>query len=392
MKNRLTRIVPLMLFSLAESACVSAVRPDAPPATGSVSAPVIDIAHAATLDQTLQKIVQERLVYVPETHTRNADHLLQLAALKALPADRLALGVEWIQARFQPVLDDFSAGRIDEAEMLRRTDYFNRWGYDYRLYRPIVRYARAHHIPIIALNASRELTDAIRDKSIDGVSPRLRKELPDHYDDSDQAYDRLLKEIFAQHQRKDANFARFREVQLTRDETMAQHITAYLDAHPEKQMLVLAGRGHIAGRHGIPRHVTRRTGIPGVIVSSYDPGLPVRSQADYLVLNDDRPLPPRGLIGALLNIDGPSIVIKGFTPGSAGKEAGLEKDDRIIAVNGQAVAGFSEFKLAMLEKNAGDTVTIRVQRKHLIGSDETLDFDIRLRGQNPSPHGHPKQP
>ena len=388
MKIRIIRIISLLLIGLLQGACVSAEGPRATTSPSGYSPPVLEMARAPTLQPVLAGLAGERLLYVPETHTRNADHLLQLSVIRALPAGRLALGVEWVQTRFQPALDDFIAGRIGEAEMLRRTAYFDRWGYDYRLYRPIVHYAREHHIPMIALNASRELTDAVRDKGIAGLDARLRSELPDQpYDLDDPEYDRLLRAVFEQHGREEGDFERFREVQLTWDESMAQSIARYLEEHPQRRMVVLAGRGHIAGRHGIPRRVTRRTGIRGVIIGSYDPGLPVKSQADFLVLNDAQPLPPRGLIGALLDIDGPRIVIKGFTPESAGREAGLEKGDRILAVDGRPVADFIEFKLAMLDRKAGDTATIRVRRKHLIGSDETLDFEIRLKGEQPPGHG-----
>ncbi len=383
MKSRFTRFL-LVLLTALQGACVSATRPDPAPADNGL---VLDTAQAPSLSGILPRLEGERLIYVPETHTRNADHQLQLAVLRALPPERTALGVEWFQARFQPALDDFIAGRIDEAGMLRRTGYFERWRFDYRLYRPIIRYARAHHIPIIALNASRELTDAIHASGIAGLSAEMKKALPDHYDYSDRAYDRILRRIFEQHRREDAAFERFREVQLTWDETMAQHIAEYLKAHPQRRMLVLAGRGHVAGRHGIPRRATRRSGIRGTIISSYDPGLPVRGQADYLVLNDDDPLPPRGLIGALLDIAGGRVMIKSFTPGSAGRAAGLEKGDRIIGVDGQTVSDFAQFKLAMLDKRAGDRVRLRVHRKHLIGHDEDLDIEVRLKGQNPSPHG-----
>lgn len=366
-------------MALLQSACVSATRPDEPPsipATGFV----IDTAHAPPLNRVLPGLLRGRLIYVPETHTRNADHLLQLDVLKALPPTQTALGVEWFQARFQPALDDYAAGRIGEAEMLRRTGYFDRWRFDYRLYRPIIRYAHEHHIPIIALNASRELTDAIHRSGIAGLSPKMKRALPDHYDYSDKAYDRLLRGIFDQHRGEDADFERFREVQLTWDETMAQHIADYLRQHPGRRMLVLAGRGHIAARHGIPRRVTRRSGIRGTIISSYDPGLPLKGQADYLVLNDDTPLPPRGLIGALLDIGKDQVRIKAFTPGSAGRAAGLEKGDRIIGVDGRPTRDFASFKLAMLDKKAGDAVAIRVRRSHLIRGDETLDIPVRLKG------------
>lgn len=388
MKKRITLLIPILLVSLLQSACVSAVRPVPSKATPD-SPLVVETASMSPLAKILEKLHGERLIYVGETHTRNADHLLQLSVLRSLPADNLALGLEWFQARFQPILEDFIAGRIDEAEMLRQTEYFDRWGFDYRLYRPIIQYAREHHIPIVALNASRELTNAIHDSGIKDIGPELKKELPGAYDYSDQAYDRHLREIFEQHRRGNADFERFRQVQLTWDETMAQNVADYLSAHPQRQMLVLAGRGHIAARHGIPNRVTRRTGISGAIIGSYDPGLPAQSQADYLVFNNEHPLPPRGLMGALLDIKDSRIVIKEFTPGSAAKDAGLKSGDRIVEVNGQPTQDFPRFKLLMLDKQPGDKVSVTVIRKGFFNGEERKTLEFPLKGApGHMPKGH----
>ena len=53
-----------------------------------------------------------------------------------------------------------------------------RWGYDYRLYAPIVRYARDNDLPLIALNASRELVDKVRRSGFDGIDGRSEPAYP----------------------------------------------------------------------------------------------------------------------------------------------------------------------------------------------------------------------
>lgn len=371
-----------------QGACVSAPTSPAEVASGDplAAALVVETATAPSLSRILARIRHERLLYVGETHTRNADHLLQLAVLKALPPVQTALGVEWFQARFQPALDDFVAGRIDEAEMLRRTEYFSRWGFDYRLYQPILRYARKQHIPIIALNASRELTGAIRDSGIAGLQPGMQRQLPDSYDYSDRVYDDVLREVFDQHRRKDADFERFREVQLTWDETMAQHVAGYLEKHPRRQMLVLGGRGHISARHGIPNRVTRRTGIRGLVILSHDPRRSARTEADYLVLDRERPLPPLGMMGALLDIE-KGIVITGFSHGSAAKAAGLEKGDRIVAVDGREVEDYVAFKLLMLDKKPGDRLKVTVEHKGWLVGQQRKTVEMVLKAPARIPGG-----
>ena len=259
---------------------------------------VVDTRESATLSALMTKLVDERVVYVGETHTAYEDHLLQLDVLRGMAAQpgELALGVEWIQARFQPVVDQFLAGDIDEAGFLRGIEYYDRWRFDYRLYRPLVAYARANAIPIIALNASKELTTEIGRVGIAGLSADLRAELPGEYDYSDTAYESALRDMFKMHPVGDGQFQRFLDVQLTWDETMAKNVADYLDGGPERRMLVLAGKGHVSGRSGIPNRVTRHTGERGVTIATFDPRARLFNKADFMVLANEQKLPPAGIV------------------------------------------------------------------------------------------------
>lgn len=63
--------------------------------------------------------------------------------------------------------------------MLIYTKYFERWRLDPRMYAPIFEYARQHRLRLVALNASKELTDRVGEVGIDGLSAEERAELPD---------------------------------------------------------------------------------------------------------------------------------------------------------------------------------------------------------------------
>ncbi|MGB5254087.1 MAG: ChaN family lipoprotein, partial [Sedimenticolaceae bacterium] len=58
---------------------------------------VVEPAKSATLPELMTKLRSERLIYVGETHTAYADHLLQLEVLRGMAArpEGLAVGVEW---------------------------------------------------------------------------------------------------------------------------------------------------------------------------------------------------------------------------------------------------------------------------------------------------------
>lgn len=332
----------------------------------------------------MERLTDQRLVYVGETHTAFADHLIQLEVLRGMAqrAEGLAVGVEWFQARFQPVLDDFLAGRIDEAEMLRLTEYYDRWRFDYRLYRPIVQFAKQQGIPIVALNASAELTSAISKHGINDLPTDLREQLPDSYDVSDKAYEDILRQSFLLHGRADdeASFQRFVEVQLTWDEVMAQNVSDYLAEDPDHRMLVLAGKGHIGGRRGIPSRVTRRTGLDGVTIGSYSPASNPFDVADYLVLAQDRNLPPAGLMRVLLDTRDDGVFVSGFSSDSPAKEAGFKTGDRLVSINGSPIRHFADVKIAMIDQQPGSEIEVTLSRDSLLGGDRTLSYRIELAG------------
>jgi uncharacterized iron-regulated protein len=349
---------------------------------------VVEPAKSATLPELMTKLRSERLIYVGETHTAFADHLLQLEVLRGMAArpEGLAVGVEWFQSRFQPVLDDFLAGKIDEAELLRRTEYYDRWRFDYRLYRPIIQFARDKGIPIIALNASRELTDEIQRVGINGLAEDIKQQLPDGYDFEDKVYEGQLREMFRLHDRDDALFQRFLEVQLTWDESMAQRVAGYLEANPDGRILVLAGKGHVSGRSGIPNRVTRRTGIQGTTIATFNPTSRMFNSADFLVLANQQVLPPTGLMRVLLDERDGGVFVKGFSEDSPAEIAGIEEGDQILAINGDPIEHYTDLKIAMLDRPPGSEISVTVRRDRLIGGDVNETVTFALAGAS-APHG-----
>ncbi len=349
---------------------------------------VVEPAKSATLPELMTKLRSERLIYVGETHTAFADHLLQLEVLRGMAArpDGLAVGVEWFQSRYQPVLDDFLAGKIDEAELLRRTEYYDRWRFDYRLYRPIIQFAKEKGIPIIALNASRELTSEIQRVGINDLAEDMKKQLPDGYDFEDKDYEGQLREMFNLHQRDESLFQRFLEVQLTWDESMAQRVADYLKANPDGRILVLAGKGHVSGRSGIPNRVTRRTGIQGTTIATFNPASRMFNSADFLVLANDQVLPAVGLMRVLLDERNGGVFVKGFSEDSPAETAGIEEGDQILAINGDPIEHYTDLKIAMLDQPPGGEISVTVRRERLIGGDINETVTFALAGASP-PHG-----
>lgn len=218
-------------------------------------------------------LLEARVVYVGEQHDRRDHHDIQLAILRALHAEdpSLAIGMEMFESAFQGALDAWVAGEIDEAELRRSTEYDERWGYDFSLYRPILEFARVHRVPVIALNAPREITRAVARGGLEALGEEDHARLPELVLD-DARHRRLVEGALAAHHGMGPELLeRFYLVQVIWDESMAASIAEVMqrDDAP-RRMVVFAGRMHVQGGLGIPKRAERRGVGPSRIVLPID--------------------------------------------------------------------------------------------------------------------------
>jgi uncharacterized iron-regulated protein len=225
------------------------------------------------LPEVLARLEAARVVYLGETHDDPANHALQAALVEALYArdPSLGLGLEMVQRPFQPVLDEYVAGSLDETQLLSRLGWDERWGYDFAFYRPFFDLARAHRLPLRALNARSELTRRIGREGLDALTPEERAELPET-DTTDAEHRAMVMAMLGDHPGlDDTKRERFYAAQLVWDETMAEEVARTLAApDAPRHFVVLAGTGHVARGLGIPKRAARRGATPFIVVLPAD--------------------------------------------------------------------------------------------------------------------------
>ncbi len=248
---------------LALGACAGAAEPE--------PLRIVDLrtGREAGFDRMVTDLAGARVVYVGEEHDRPEHHELQASIVRALHAHdpSLAVGMEMFQRPFQAALDAFVAGRIDEAELLRRTEWEERWGFGFEMYRPILEHARAHGLAVVALNAPKELTRAVARRGLGGLDDEERQALPE-IDEGDARHRDMVRAALEGHPGLDDELlGRFVAAQLVWDETMAEAVAETLarDGAPAR-MVVLAGRMHVLEGRGVPRRAARRGAEPFRIV------------------------------------------------------------------------------------------------------------------------------
>jgi uncharacterized iron-regulated protein len=110
-------------------------------------------------DEVFARTARAAHVILGETHDNPEHHRLQRAALERLPGPR-ALAMEQFDSEFQPAIDAARAKGAD-AEAVADAGHFDRKGWNWPLYRPLVEFALEHRWPIVAANLSRAEARAI---------------------------------------------------------------------------------------------------------------------------------------------------------------------------------------------------------------------------------------
>ena len=182
------------------------------------------------------------IIIVAENHTDESDHKLQLEVIREYFKydKKIIIAMEMFQQPFQKYLDDYTDGKIDLNQLLEKTEYKKRWGYDIDLYKDILEFARQNRIKIVALNIPSELLSEIRKKGIENIdSEYLPKPILKHTPQELKLIDDALKE-----HKNIKNKQAFYDVQLSWDYGMAYKIYSTYKNYLDHKIIVLIGKGH----------------------------------------------------------------------------------------------------------------------------------------------------
>ncbi|MBR9985973.1 MAG: ChaN family lipoprotein [Desulfosarcina sp.] len=264
--------------------------------------------HTILKTATLSVVSQERLiadladarvVYVGESHTNPSHHAIQLEIIKALAQTNahLTIGMEMFDHTYQPVLDQWTAGKLDQTTFTEKTHWYANWRFDFDLYRDILEYAKEKGLRIIGLNVPFFIPSRIRVGGLASLSEADRMHLPDIIDTTHADHRAYLEEIFNMHAFSDRDaFDFFYEAQCTWEDAMADAVAENLGSG---KMVVLAGNGHIIRKFGIPDRAFARSHAPFKTIYLAQVGDEAElSWADYLWVTPETRTPLRRMMGS----------------------------------------------------------------------------------------------
>jgi uncharacterized iron-regulated protein len=308
---RSARICFATVVALAASGCASSPRVELAPAAAAgfrVVAP--SSGDEASFAEMLDRLARADVVFFGEQHDDPETHRAETIVLEALgrTGRPVVLSLEMFERDVQPVVNDYLAGRITEADFLARSRPWENYAMDYR---PLLEMAKARGWPVIAANVPRPLATAVSRVGfavLDTLSATERAHIPRELLCPKDAYHARFLDAMKGHGSggpatssadtlPTAMAERFYLSQCMKDEVMAESIANALRAAPRNAIVVhYNGLFHSDYRQGTVDRVRRR--IPDrrlavvTAVAVPDPAAapiaPEKGRADFIIFTRER--------------------------------------------------------------------------------------------------------
>ena len=344
----------------------------------------------------IQEMKGSQIIHIGETHNSLPMHDLQFKIIQALyEQDRaLTIGLEMFPSTSQDVLTKWSLGFMSEDEFIREAQWYVNWNFNFGFYRKIFLFAKENKIPMVALNAPKNVITKIRMQGWDALRDEEKSFVPKP-DLSHPEHRQLIRTIFESSdlppQMKGAGldmmFEGLYRAQAAWDHVMAANSVKAIQKE-RKKMVVLAGSGHLIYNLGINLRAFQQSRLPfktviSVFVGKGERSAQVaRSLGDYLfgVQEEDRPAFPSVGLGfkKFEGIDNLVIETKPIDGVALGRD--FEKGDIVLSVDGRSFTDINELRTYLARFKWDEEVKFRLLR-----SAQEKEVVLKFQALPPSP-------
>lgn len=381
--------------------------------------------HQLPLAAVAADLARADVVVLGELHDQAAVHAAHQELVTALHSRRpdLVLAFEMFERDVQTALLQYVNGLSSEREFLGRSRPWSNYATDYR---PLVEFARAERLSVLAANAPRPLCAKVAQTGLAAVAgdPHVAREVHAPEDADYAAFAAMMQGHLGTGTPE--RLRRMYEAQCLKDDTMAETLVDYLRsarAAGRRPLVVLVvGKGHSDARRGVVQRIARREPELAVRVLSCEVVADLdetryrapRDVADYVVVverssapsappavsslaptepavasvrvvaesaaaapapADAAPNDARPALGLMpdYGAEGAGVRVQAVRPGGPAERAGLQDGDVVVAIAGREVADVGEYTALLDSLQIGSEVAVRVRR----GASEH-EFKVRI--------------
>jgi uncharacterized iron-regulated protein len=371
--------VPLVVDAITDTAANATIKPSELPA----------------------RLTSTRILFVGEAHVSVESHAVELAVLRELTRTgrKVTVGLEMYPTSAQEPLDEWTAGKMSEAEFVEKSGWLKHWSYNWNYYREIFLFCRDNGIRLFGANVAPEIVSTVGRKGMEALTPEQKALLPPRVDWDDAELKRLFKASFDEDEfhgnLPDEMVNRMVQAQATWDGAFGWNAAKAAKAaasDPKAIVVVLLGNGHVFYGRGAERQARlwfdgKTASLVPVAVSDRDKGQcdikTVRaSLADFVwgIPEEDSTLyPTPGFSTRWIQTDNVPEVIQVDKKSSAAR-SGLKVGDRLLEIDGRPTSDREAIHRAFAVKRWGDSARLTIRR-----GGETMPLEVLLRRERPEP-------
>jgi uncharacterized iron-regulated protein len=250
---------------------------------------------SVTVDQVAAEADGLRFVFLGESHTSAAHHIMQADVIEALArrGRQVVVGFEMFTRPVQQQLNPWTLGWWTEQEFIDKADWKGQWGFDFALYRPIFEVIRKNKIPMAALNLPRDWVRRVGRQGLSGLTEDERRQFP-MVDVNNKDHRSVFNALMGGHPPTGAQGENIYTAQVLWDTAMADSAMKFLERYPVRSnvvFVVLAGSGHVMYGQGINYQIWKRTGEKGltmVMAESNEPTPVSKGLADFVFVSKEK--------------------------------------------------------------------------------------------------------
>lgn len=354
-------------------------------------------------DAMIARMASADVVLLGEEHTAMDQKLMHAEVLDALAESgrKLVLAMEFFQREDAEALERWRNGDLDERGLLEATGWYDRGGYRWEYYRPVMEVARERGVRVVGVNVPREIPRAVNRGGLESLSEEQRAEVGEVTTVGEPQHRYLISRYFGDTvaMLPPGWFDNMYAAQCLWDVVMARSVLEV--AEDGATVVLIVGSGHVAYGLGISRRLDEERAAAGRSLLDVVTLCPVTapappedgeptghpmggghamggspspraqfssSLADYVAVFPDRGgIDAFPTFGVKLKAGENEVpVVSIVFPETLGEAIGFASGDRILDLDGRAPANLGELRFMLANIEWGERIGFKIAR----GDDE----------------------